>query len=208
MYKNIIFDLGGVLVHFDPQQFLLDRFCNAEVEKKVYELTFGSEEWQLLDAGKLTRRQGNAQMLEKANACGYGFEVQCVLDDWMRSLHTKKHTAEILLRLHNMGFHLYYLSNIAEDTFKLIRKRDFFSLFDGGLASYQLHVNKPDSRIFDALMYKYNLSYDETIFIDDNRKNAEAACALYITGIHYQGASSLIRSLNSCGIQLKEHFLL
>ena len=208
MYKNIIFDLGGVLIHFDPQLFLLDRFCNAAIEKQVFDLTFGSEEWQLLDAGELTRMQGNARMQEKANACGCGFEVQCVLDDWMRALHTKRHTAEILHRLHNMGFRLYYLSNMAEDTFEMIRKRDFFSLFDGGLVSYQLHVNKPDPRIYDALMYKYGLAYEETIFIDDNRKNAETACSLRITGIHYQGASSLIRSLNSCGIQLKEHFLL
>ena len=52
MYKSIIFDIGGVLVDFDPKAYLVDRLCNAEMEEKVYDLTFGSEEWQLLDAGK------------------------------------------------------------------------------------------------------------------------------------------------------------
>ena len=55
MYKSIIFDIGGVLVDFDPKAYLVDRLCNAEMEEKVYDLTFGSEEWQLLDAGKIGR---------------------------------------------------------------------------------------------------------------------------------------------------------
>ena len=62
MYKSIIFDIGGVLVDFDPKAYLVDRLCNAEMEEKVYDLTFGSEEWQLLDAGKLSRYDGNQRM--------------------------------------------------------------------------------------------------------------------------------------------------
>mgnify|MGYP000594258603 CR=1 FL=1 len=68
MYKSIIFDIGGVLVDFDPKAYLVDRLCNAEMEEKVYDLTFGSEEWQLLDAGKLSRYDGNQRMLEHARA--------------------------------------------------------------------------------------------------------------------------------------------
>ena len=82
MYKSIIFDIGGVLVDFDPKAYLVDRLCNAEMEEKVYDLTFGSEEWQLLDAGKLSRYDGNQRMLEHARAEGCAFEVQGVLDDW------------------------------------------------------------------------------------------------------------------------------
>ena len=65
MYKSIIFDIGGVLVDFDPKAYLVDRLCNAEMEEKVYDLTFGSEEWQLLDAGKLSRYDGNQRMLDR-----------------------------------------------------------------------------------------------------------------------------------------------
>ena len=59
MYKNIIFDLGGVMVDFDPKTYLVDRFCNAEVEEQVSQLTFESEEWKLLDAGLITRSEAN-----------------------------------------------------------------------------------------------------------------------------------------------------
>ena len=84
MYKNIIFDLGGVMVDFDPKTYLVDRFCNAEVEEQVSQLTFESEEWKLLDAGLITRSEANLRMLARAKEYGRAFEVQGVLDDWMQ----------------------------------------------------------------------------------------------------------------------------
>ena len=86
MYKNIIFDLGGVMVDFDPKTYLVDRFCNAEVEEQVSQLTFESEEWKLLDAGLITRSEANLRMLARAKEYGRAFEVQGVLDDWMHIL--------------------------------------------------------------------------------------------------------------------------
>ena len=71
MYKSIVFDLGGVMVDFAPRAYLVDRICNEEIEEQVYDLTFGSEEWQLLDAGKLSRYDGNQRMLERARAEGW-----------------------------------------------------------------------------------------------------------------------------------------
>ena len=70
MYKNIVFDFGGVMVDFDPKEYLVDRFCNADVEEQVYQLTFGSEEWKLLDAGLITRFEANQRMLARAKEQG------------------------------------------------------------------------------------------------------------------------------------------
>lgn len=66
MYKNIVFDFGGVMVDFDPYEYLVDLFGNHEVEDEVFALTFGSEEWQLLDAGRITRGEANLRMLDRA----------------------------------------------------------------------------------------------------------------------------------------------
>ena len=90
MYKNIVFDLGGVVVDFDPRGFLLDRFYDEAVETKVFDITFGSVEWRQLDAGELDRDAGNAAMLQKAAEAGCTFEVQSVLDDWYRMLKTRR----------------------------------------------------------------------------------------------------------------------
>ena len=204
MYKNIVFDLGGVLVDFDPRRFLLDRFCNADIERRVYNITFGSLEWQDLDAGKLTRRQGDAIMMKRARELHCAFEVQCVLDDWIASLNTRQSTAGILRRLKELDFHVYYLSNIPEDALKFLRRKEFFSLFEGGVPSCEVHINKPDPAIYQTFLERYGLDPAETIFIDDRLENAQAADALGIHGIHYQGAGQLIEALNGCGIVLEK----
>lgn len=205
MYKNIVFDLGGVVVDFCPKEFLLDRFCNADAESKVYDIVFGSNEWAMLDAGEITREEANSVMLEKARAAGCEFEVQSVLDDWMRILKTRRKTVDIIKRLKNMGFSIYYLSNIAQDTLDELRTRDFWPLFDGGVASCEVKANKPNPIVYETLLSKYGLNRTETIFTDDNDLNATAAYELGITGIHYTGSAAFIRALNRCGIPIKEH---
>lgn len=207
MYKNIIFDLGGVVVEFSPHDFLLDRFYSETVESAVYDITFGSETWKQLDAGLITREQANEEMLANGKAAGYGFEVQSVLDDWMRSLKTRRKTVEVMNRLKKMGFSLYYLSNIAQDTLEELCQRDFWQLFDGGIASCEVKVNKPDPSIYQKLIETYGLVCSESIFVDDSKDNTTAAFDLGITGIHYKGSTSFIRALNTCGIPIKEHML-
>lgn len=202
MYKNIIFDLGGVVVDFNPRDFLMDYFMNKSAEDAVYDLTFGSKEWEDLDRGDITRAAANRIMLENAASCGRTFEVQTVIDEWEKILRTKKTTIKTMCKLKLAGYRLYYLSNIAADTMENIKQRDFFPLFDGGIASCDVHVNKPDPKIYTLLMQKYHLAYEESIFVDDNKQNAQAAYNLGITGILYKNKKSFNRALGLCGIHL------
>lgn len=157
MYKSIVFDLGGVMIDFDPRGYLVDRLCNAETEEEVYDLTFGSEEWKLLDAGLISRFDGNHRMLEKARAAGRAFEVQGVLDG-----------------------------------------------FDGGVASCEVHINKPDPKIYKALLDKYSLKAAECVFIDDRLENVQAAFALGFAGIQMKSTvNALVRSLATCNVALR-----
>lgn len=207
MYRNIAFDLGGVVVDFAPHDFLLENFCSAPIEQKVYDITFGSKEWQQLDAGLITRAQGDAIMLEKGRQQGCAFEVQAVLDSWMRSLRPRHRTLELIRRLKKMGYHVYFLSNIPEDALDFLRHKEFWTLFEGGIASCDVKINKPDSRIYQALLTDYHLKPSETIFIDDHTENVQAAYNLGITAIHYKGAGRLYKSLNTCGIPIRERLL-
>ena len=104
MYKNIVFDFGGVMVDFDPHKYLIDLFGNRGLEEEVYDLTFGSREWQLLDAGRITRREANERMLKRARAVGRGFEVEGVLDDWMSMLHPRRRMQALVGQLKRRGY--------------------------------------------------------------------------------------------------------
>ena len=202
MYKNIIFDFGGVVVQFNPKDFLMDHFMNKRAEEIVYELTFGSQEWQDLDRGIITREEGNAAMLENAARVNRVFEVQTVIDEWPAILRTKESTVHTMQKLKADGYRLYYLTNIPADIMDELRQREWFSLFDGGVASCDVHLCKPEPAIYTTLMQTCNLAYDESIFIDDNKVNAQAAYNLGITGILYKNPKSFERALHACGIVL------
>lgn len=202
MYKNIIFDFGGVVVQFNPKDFLMDHFMNKHAEEITYELTFGSQEWQDLDRGIITREEGNAAMLENAARVNRVFEVQTVIDEWPSILRTKDSTVHIMQKLKAAGYRLYYLTNIPADIMDELRQREWFSLFDGGVASCDVHLCKPEPAIYTTLMQTCNLAYDESIFIDDNKINAQAAYNLGITGILYKNPKSFERALRACGIEL------
>jgi epoxide hydrolase-like predicted phosphatase len=204
MYKNIIFDLGGVMVDFDPKTYLVDRFCNAEVEEQVSQLTFESEEWKLLDAGLITRSEANLRMLARAKEYGRTFEVQGVLDDWLHILRPRHRMEELVRRLKNHGYSVYYLSNIPEDVLALLKERGVLDRFDGGVASCEVHINKPDPRIYKALLAKYQLKAGESVFIDDRLENVQAAFALGFAGIQMKDSvGTLVRSLATCNVALR-----
>ena len=201
MYKNIIFDLGGVMVDFDPKTYLVDRFCNAEIEEQVSQLTFESEEWKLLDAGLITRSEANLRMLARAKEYGRAFEVQGVLDDWMHILRPRRRMQALVEQLKQHGYCVYYLSNIPEDVLALLMERDFKGLFDGGAASCEVKINKPDPRIYQALLNKYQLKAGESIFIDDRLENVQAAFRLGFAGIQMKDSvGTLVRSLATCSV--------
>ncbi len=202
MYRNIVFDLGGVVVEYSPRDFLMELFMNRRTEDIVYDLTFGSKMWEELDRGAVTRAVANSAMLEQAAACRRGFEVRTVLEEWQTMLRTKKPTIKTMCKLKQAGYRLYYLSNIAQDTLELLQKRDFFPLFDGGVASCEAGENKPDPKIYRLLMQRYRLAYDETLFVDDSKENAQAAYNLGITSILYKNRQSFTRALGTCGIEL------
>ena len=204
MYKAIVLDLGGVVVDFDPRGFLMERLCNESRENQVYDLVFGSELWQQLDAGRISRSEANARMLEKAREQELGFEVQAVLDDWPQMLHTRRRTVDLMKRLKKQGYALYYLSNIAPDTLAMLQEREFWELFDGGLASCQVQINKPDPRIYQEFLRRFELTEDSIVFVDDNKANVQAAFELGIAGIHYKGYNSFVKALGACGIHFKD----
>ena len=203
MYKNIIFDFGGVVVDFAPKDFLMDHFMNRRAEEETYALVFGSQEWLDLDRGIISREQANQLMLENAARANRVFEVQTCIEEWAAMMQTKKTTVQIMRKLKSAGYRLYYLTNMASDMMDELRQREWFSLFDGGIASCDVHLCKPEPEIFTTLMQTCHLAYDESIFVDDNKANAQAAYNLGITGILYKNPKSFTRALGACGIEVE-----
>jgi putative hydrolase of the HAD superfamily len=205
MYKHIVFDLGGVMVDWNPKDYLMERFYRSSIEDTLYNIIFGSEAWQQLDAGLITRFEANRQMLAQAEQNGCTFEAQEVLDNWTRILRPRPRMIELAHRLKTHGYSIYYLSNIASDTLDSLMSGALKDVFDGGVASCDVHINKPDPRIYQALLEKYDLKANECVFVDDRLENVQGAFAQGITGVVMRGSNvgTLVRNLASCNIALR-----
>lgn len=204
MYQAIIFDIGGVLVDWNPRDYLMERFGHKATEDKVYNITFGSSEWLLLDGGKLSRYEAEKVMLEKAKKAGCEFEVREVLDNWTRILKPRYRILELAADLKDRGYQIYYLSNIASDTLAYVKELGVLDGFDGGVASCEVQHCKPEPEIFRAFLDKYGLAPSECVFIDDVDANVRGAYDVGITSILLRrSVNGLIRNLKSCGVQVK-----
>ena len=137
-------------------------------------------------------------------AAGRAFEVQGVLDDWLHILRPRRRMQELVRRLKSHGYCVYYLSNIPQDVLDLLRDRGVLDGFDGGVASCEVHINKPDPKIYKALLDKYSLKAEECVFIDDRLENVQAAFALGFAGIQMKDSvGTLVRSLATCNVTLR-----
>lgn len=203
MYRNLVFDLGGVVFNYDPRDFLVNRFYHEATENKIYEAVFGSEEWALLDQGKLSWRKASEIFLRRGREKDIEFEMLTVLEEWPDMLSTRKATVTLLNLFKKKGFNLYYLSNISHEVLQMMKNRDFWQLFDGGVASCNVGLLKPEPEIYTALLEEYELRPQETIFTDDHIDNANAAYAAGITGIHFKNVKSFCKMLVTYGIDIQ-----
>lgn len=190
------------MINYNPKDYLADRFFHEATENRIYEAMFGSEEWVKLDKGEISFRQAAKVFLERGRQSDVAFEMQAVIDNWTEMLTPKKATGNLLKVIKKYGYHVYYLTNMANETLDYLKQRQFFTPFEGGIASCELGICKPDPRIYQALLEKYNLIPQETIFADDMPINASAAFQAGITGIHFKNVKNFCQTLVSYGIEI------
>ncbi len=195
MIKNVVFDLGQVLIEFEPFKYLKKFGFSESYEKKIYEATFANEIWPELDRGTYTMEQ--AVELYCKNNPELEHDIKKVLsDDWVEMLVEKTETSEYLKQLKQEGFKVFALTNFHREAFEFVEnKYDFFKILDGIIVSSHENVLKPEPRIYELLLGKYNLVPEETVFIDDVKKNTDAAEKLGIKGIVFTNIDDLKKDL-------------
>lgn len=200
MYKNIIFDLGNVLLSFNPKEYLSKKLEKSRAEKVLKEI-FLSEEWVKLDEGTITEVEA-IENISLRNE-DYREDIKITFENWYDLLKPINETVSILKGLKQKGYNLYYLSNFHDIAFKKMKEKyDFFSLFDGGVVSYEDKLLKPDERIYKAILNKYSLVPEESIFIDDTKVNVDAAKEAKIEGLVFENANKLKEDLKALGLNL------
>lgn len=166
MIKNIIFDLGNVLLKFKPEEFLLQFLSDKEYIKQFITKITRSKLWLDLDRGYESLENAEIIFLSK-----YPEEKELIslfFNHWMEMLIPIEENINILLDLSESGYKTYILSNYIKEAFKFVKdKFDFFTLFDGQIISGEEKVIKPEKAIYESLLRRYHLIPEESLFIDD-----------------------------------------
>lgn len=185
MIKNIVFDLGNVLMEYNPQKYLGKFKFDEKTKQILYKVIFQSNDWIEYDRGIYRHNTDLIKKIVKENP-NLENEIKLVLQkDWVKMNSIKENTVKFLKDLKNQGYKIYILSNISGDSYKFVSQYDFFDFVDGGVYSYELHICKPNKEIYKKLLDKYNLEPKDTIFIDDMLPNIKSANELGINGVQF-----------------------
>ena len=169
MIKNIIFDIGNVLLTFDPEKFIL-KYTNDTSKVNTFSLNIiHSKTWLEMDRGLISVDNAKITFLrdypEIKELLGLFFE------NWLDIFMPIEKNIEIMKELKKKGYKIYALSNFIKETYEfVIKKFDFFSFFDGSIISWKEKVVKPEIEIYTTLLNRYNLLAEESVFIDDYSK--------------------------------------
>jgi len=195
-----IFDLGGVLLEWDPRFLYRKLFAGDDVAMEHFLANVCTTQWnKRQDAGRsfaeatqelLPHHSDKIELIE-AFGKRFGEMIQGTIDG----------SIEILAELRQRKVPLYALTNWSAETFPQQRERfAFLSWFDGIVVSGREGVIKPDARIFRILLERHGVAPESAVFIDDVAENAAAAAALGLHGIHFQSPEQLRRELIAVGM--------
>ena len=191
--KNIVFDLGRVLIKFEPKEYI-EQNVPEEKREDFYNGIFGSTEWLMLDRGTLSYE--DAKKIFKERVPGADKQIDRLVDvDLFEILQPIEENVKLLPKLKEK-YNLYILSNFHQPAFEhIFKKYDFFRLFDGHTVSCYYYLLKPEKEIYDTLIDKFNLIPEETVFIDDTKVNIDACEKEGIRGIHLPDYTELKQKL-------------
>lgn len=195
MIKNIIFDVGDVLLEYRWKDMLKDYGLPDDEAYKVGKLMFNDNLWHEFDLANMTHDEIVGQYLK--NYPDYAEVMQWFMTHG-ELMHVKREDVwEKAQKLKEKGYGIYILSNYSQELFeKHTKDAPFISLADGVVVSYQIHITKPDEKIYQYLLDKYNLKAEECIFFDDREENTEAARKLGIEAVTVTSKEFLLDELD------------
>ena len=177
MVKNVIFDIGNVILNFDLD-YILPKFTkNSDEQDFIVDNIINSPEWlgySLIDTGYITKENAIAIVQDRTNHKNDNL-IESFWNNYNNYSLVDNRVIELIKNLKLQGYRIYLLSNINEHTFINVEKSGLFDIVDGYVLSYKEHQVKPYVAIYETLLNRYELMASECLFIDDNEKNIKTA---------------------------------
>lgn len=197
--KNVVFDLGGVLIDWNPR-YVYRQICEREEEMEYFLTNICNRHWDAQqDAGR-PFAEGIRTLREQYPE--YAHLINIYHQRWQEMLKGEiSETVAILEKLKHSKVNLYALTNWSHETFPYALKTcPCLQHFLDIVVSGKEKVIKPDKKIFEILLIRNNLKAEESVFIDDNLPNIKAAIELGFKGIHFTSPQKLQLELKRCQV--------
>lgn len=183
MIKNLVFDLGNVLVEFTPKDYL-KRIGIPETDiENLAALIFKDKRWNEFDRGTITIEEYTASL--KSENPQYSEYIESIFsDNWAKNFFKPKEKSIEFLKKCSEIYGIYVLSNVSEYVLDYIKTLDFFEeCVTSGTYSYQVGLCKPEIEIYETFLADNELVPEECLFLDDLPQNIEAAKKMKMNGI-------------------------
>lgn len=194
MSTTVIFDLGGVLLDWNPR-YLYRKLFDDETEMEDFLARVFHTAWNAqFDAGR-PMAEGLAELTSRFPE--YAGPIKAFQTRWPETLAgALEETVGILAQLRQRGHRLYVLSNFSAETFPYAMARfDFLQWFDGLVISGEVGVMKPDPGIYRILFERHGIDPVGAVFIDDVPANVAAGQAFGLDALHFTSAGALRAAL-------------
>jgi putative hydrolase of the HAD superfamily len=196
---NLVFDLGGVVLRWDPDAIIAGVFSDPKTRAKVKHGVFADPDWLELDRGTLDREDAIRRAARRTGVAEP--EIRKLLYAVPPSLVAFPDTVELLYRLKAKRYPLYCLSNMHLASLEHIeRAHRFWDVFDGTVFSCRLNLCKPEPAIYLHLLKAFGLKANETLFMDDVQVNLDAAAQAGIRTLRFENAAQCERELRALGL--------
>ena len=173
MIKQIIFDVGGVLLDFDPAAMISAVTDDPAEAALLRQEVFGHSDWCRFDRGASPIELEESILLRLP--CHLENPARELLDTWWERLAPKEEMGELVRELHGLGYPLYILSNAPVDFSHFQDRIPGWGLYRGVMLSWEEKLLKPDPELYRRLFTRFGLRPGECFFIDDSPANVEAA---------------------------------
>ncbi len=198
-FTSVIFDLGGVLIDWNPR-YLYRKLLDSEEEVEHFLSTVCTPEWNARqDAGR-PFAEGVAQLSRRHPE--HAGLIEAYHTRWIEMIGGAiEGTVAIMTELRHSGMPLYALTNWSAETFPLVRPRfEFLDWFEGIVVSGVEKQIKPNTSFYQVLLNRYDIDPGETMFIDDSKPNVEAARTLGIHAVHFESPDQTRAHMDTLGL--------
>lgn len=191
--KNIIFDLGGVVVDWNPERLIREYPGDPEMPVVLFKEGFFHRYWPDYDRG-IVDQVDIVKEMSRFSGRRYA-ECWDFVEFIKHSLRDIPATQRLVKKLATQGYRLFCLSNMSVEYYDYLKDREVFNYFEGQIISALEHVIKPEKEIYEVLMGRYRVVPQESLFIDDLQANIEAARQLGFHTVHFTDHEKGIRKV-------------